>query len=63
MADFSAKFYANFIKDDRWLGLVTGLKVTIIVTIEALILGVLIGFIKAIIRSYHYKTGMFKILN
>ena len=29
MADFSAKFYANFIKDDRWLGLVSGLKVTI----------------------------------
>lgn len=63
MADFSAKFYANFIKDDRWLGLVTGLKVTIIVTIEALILGVLIGFIIAIIRSYHDKTGRFKILN
>ena len=33
MTDFSAKFYANFIKDDRWLGLVTGLKVTIIVTL------------------------------
>ncbi len=63
MADFSAKFYANFIKDDRWLGLVTGLKVTIIVTIEALLLGVLIGFIIAIIRSYHDKTGKFKILN
>lgn len=63
MADFSAKFYANFIKDNRWLGLVTGLKVTIIVTIEALILGVIIGFIVAIIRSYHDKTGKFKILN
>lgn len=24
MADFSAKFYANFIKDDRWLGLGSG---------------------------------------
>ncbi len=63
MTDFSAKFYANFIKDDRWLGLVTGLKVTIIVTIEALLLGVVIGFFVAIIRSYHDKTGKFKILN
>ena len=63
MADFSAKFYANFIKDDRWLGLVTGLKVTIIVTLEALLLGVLSGFLIAIIRSYHDKTGKFKILD
>ena len=63
MADFSAKFYANFIKDDRWLGLVSGLKVTLIVTLEALLIGVLIGFIVAIIRSYHDKTRKFKILN
>ena len=63
MADFSAKFYANFIKDDRWLGLVSGLKVTIIVTLEALLLGVIIGFIVAIIRSYHEKTNKLKILN
>lgn len=63
MADFSAKFYANFIKDDRWLGLVSGLKVTIIVTLEALLLGVIIGFFVAIIRSYHDKTNKLKILN
>ncbi len=63
MADFSAKFYANFIQDDRWLSLVRGLKVTIIVTIEALLLGVIIGFLVAIIRSYHDKTGRFKILD
>ena len=63
MADFSAKFYANFIKDDRWLGLVSGLKVTIIVTLEALLLVVIIGFIVAIIRSYHDKTNKLKILN
>ena len=63
MADFSAKFYANFIKDDHWLGLVSGLKVTIIVTLEALLLGVIIGFIVAIIRSYHDKTNKLKILN
>ncbi len=63
MADFSAKFYANFIQDDRWLSLVRGLKVTIIVTLEALLLGVIIGFLVAIIRSYHDKTGRFKVLD
>ena len=63
MADFSAQFYANFIQDDRWLSLVRGLKVTIIVTLEALLLGVIIGFLVAIIRSYHDKTGRFKILD
>lgn len=63
MADFSAKFYANFIQDDRWLSLVRGLEVTIIVTIEALLLGVIIGFLVAIIRSYHDKTGKLKILD
>ncbi|MDO5590101.1 MAG: amino acid ABC transporter permease [Lachnospiraceae bacterium] len=63
MADFSAKFYANFIKDDRWLGLVSGLKVTLIVTLEAVILGIIIGFFIAIVRAYHDKTGKFKIVN
>lgn len=62
-ASFSDKFYMNFIKDDRWMSLVSGLKVTMIVTLEAIILGVIIGFIVAIIRSYHDKTGKFKIMD
>lgn len=62
-SSFADKFYMNFIKDDRWMSLVSGLKVTIIVTLEAILLGVIIGFIVAIIRSYHDKTGKFKILN
>ncbi len=63
MAGFSEKFYMNFIKDNRWMSLVSGLKVTLIVTLEALLLGVVIGFLVAIIRSYHDKTGKLKILN
>lgn len=63
MADFSARFYQNFIQDDRWLGLLSGLKVTIIVTLQALFLGVIIGFLVAIVRSYHDKTGKLKILD
>ena len=60
---FSEKFYQNFIEDDRWLLLVNGLKVTILVTLFALLVGVIIGFTVAIIRSLHDKTGKFKILN
>lgn len=62
-SSFTEKFYMNFIKDDRWLGLLNGLKVTIIVTLEAMLLGIIIGFLVALIRSYHEKTGKMKILN
>jgi His/Glu/Gln/Arg/opine family amino acid ABC transporter permease subunit len=58
---FSEKLYQNFIEDDRWLLLVNGLKVTILVTLFALLVGVIIGF--TVIRSLHDKTGKFKILN
>ena len=60
---FSEKLYQNFIEDDRWLLLVNGLKVTILVTLFALLVGVIIGFTVAIIRSLHDKTGKLKILN
>ncbi len=56
-------FYLNFIKDDRYLWLVSGLKNTLLITIFAVILGTIIGFIVAIIRSTYEKSGSFKILN
>ena len=52
---FSEKLYQNFIEDDRWLLLVNGLKVTILVTLFALLVGVIIGFTVAIIRSLHIR--------
>ena len=60
---FSEKLYQNFIEDDRWLLLVNGLKVTILVTLFALLVGVIIGFTVAIIRSLHDKTGNIQIAN
>ena len=53
---FSEKLYQNFIEDDRWLLLVNGLKVTILVTLFALLVGVIIGFTVAIIRSLHENS-------
>lgn len=60
---FQERFYLNFIKEDRWLYLWDGLKVTLEITLFATLLGILIGFIVAIIRSTYDRTGKFKIAN
>lgn len=60
---FSEKFYQNFIEDNRYMYLVNGLKNTLIITVFALLLGVLLGFIVAVIRTTCDKTGKLKILN
>ena len=57
------RFYLNFIADDRWKYLVNGLKVTLTITFFALIIGVVLGFLVAIVRSTYDKTGKLKILN
>lgn len=45
---------------DWWL---TGLKNTLLITVIALLIGVVLGFTIAIIRSNHEQTGKMKILN
>lgn len=60
---FQERFYINFIKDDRWLYMWDGLKVTLTVTLFATLMGILVGFLVAIIRSTHDRTGKFRILN
>ncbi len=57
------RFYLNFIADDRWKYLTNGLKVTLTITFFALIIGVVLGFFVAIVRSTCDKTGKLKILN
>lgn len=56
LADFKADFILNFIQDDRWKFITTGLKNTLIITFLSLILGVILGVIVAIIRSSYDKT-------
>ena len=63
LANVKEDFYLNFIKDDRYLWLLDGLKTTLIITVFAVIVGLIIGFLVAIIRSAHDKSGSFKILN
>lgn len=60
---FQADFYLNFIKDDRWHYLTNGLKTTLIVTLLSALMGVVLGFLVAIIRSTYENTGRLKILN
>lgn len=49
-------FYINFIEDDRWRYLTTGLANTLKITFFAVLLGIAIGIIVSIIRSTHDKT-------
>ena len=63
LANVKEDFYLNFIKDDRYLWLLDGLKTTLIITVFAVIVGLIIGFLVAIIHSAHGKSGSFKILN
>jgi len=52
-ADFSRKFYNAFIKNDRWMQYLDGVKTTLLVTALSLALGILLGVIVAIIRTAH----------
>jgi len=57
------QFQFNFLDDSRWQFIVSGLKNTIIITFFAVLLGIFLGFVIAIVRSTHDKTGKLKILN
>lgn len=57
------KFYGNFIQDHRWKYIVDGLGVTLKVTFFAVLIGIVIGLLIAIVRSANDKTGKLKVLN
>ncbi len=57
------RFYLNFIKDDRWKYIWDGLGTTLKVTLFAVILGIVLGFLVAVVRSTYEKTGKLRILN
>lgn len=60
MQDFfsgiSSSFEKTFITDDRWLQLLNGLGVTVQITIFAALIGLVLGFLIAVIRSTHDMT-------
>ncbi len=60
---YKGTFINDFITDNRWKYLWNGLGVTLKITFGALIIGVILGFLVAAIRSTHDKTGKLRILN
>ena len=60
---FKASFKLNFLDDDRYLYLAIGFLTTLEIAICAVLLGVLIGFIVAVIRSTADRNGNLKLLN
>ena len=57
LADFwQLHIYRNFIQDDRWRYLTDGLKNTLLISLGALTIGLLLGALVAMIRVTHDKA-------
>lgn len=63
MDEFKRKFIQNFIEDNRYEWLLEGLGNTLTITFFAAILGIVIGFLIAIIRATSDRTGKLKFLD
>ncbi len=61
--DFSDEFYRNFIEKARWNYLLQGLGTTLSITFFAAILGIILGFIIAVIRCTNQMTGKLKLVD
>ena len=57
MSNFIADFQLNFIEDNRWRYIANGLGTTFSVTLFAALLGVILGFLVALVRSTVDKGG------
>jgi His/Glu/Gln/Arg/opine family amino acid ABC transporter permease subunit len=55
--EIKRQFILNFINDNRWQFLLNGLIVTLRITFFALLIGIVIGVIVAIVRSTHDKNA------
>ena len=62
-AEFAEEFRNNFIVKNRWQYLAKGLLTTLEITLLAVLLGIAIGFLTAIVRVTHQKTGGLKFLD
>ncbi len=61
--NIKSDFYDNFIEDNRYMYIVKGLGITLLITFLAVLLGIVLGFTTAIIRCTNTKTGRLKFLN
>ena len=56
-------FEKTFIREDRYLDFLSGLGNTLLITLGATVLGVVIGAMIAVIKTIHKQTGKMKIVN
>lgn len=63
LVELKDALYQNLIADDRWKYLTDGLGTTLMITFFAVLLGIVIGFLVAVICSTYEKTGKLKVLN
>ena len=56
MQELKSSFISNFIDDNRWRYITDGLKITLLVTVFAVLIGVVLGFLIAIAVSYTHLT-------
>ena len=63
MDNFTASFYQNFIEDDRWKYITDGLFNTLRITFFAVLIGIFLGFVIAVVRSTYDKTHKLGVLN
>ena len=63
MDNFTASFYQNFIEDDRWKYMTDGLFNTLRITFFAVLIGIFLGFLIAVVRSTYDKTHKLGVLN
>lgn len=61
--NFVQDFYTVFIEQDRYLQLLEGVRNTLIITVCALLVGVVIGVFIALVRVHHLNTGKLKVLD
>lgn len=60
---FAQKFYDNFIKDNRFMYMLRGLGNTLVITFFAVLIGIMLGFVIAIVRTSHDRNGGLVVLN
>lgn len=60
---FQEKLIQNFVDDNRYMYLIKGLGNTFLITIFAVMIGIALGFLVAIVRSTYERTGKMKVAN
>lgn len=63
MGNLKERIILNFITKERWRYIWDGLGVTLQVTFFSVLMGIALGFLIAMVRSTHDKTGKLKVLN